>query len=769
MCTSRCGVIATVENGRLTAVNADPHHPNGCICVKGAAAPDIVYSPDRVQYPLLRSRAKSHPDPGWVRVTWDQALNLTALRLNDIKTRSGAEAVVFSRATTAGSAAIDYDGWLQRLANAFGTPNFLTSNHICTWNRRVGSKYTYGIGMPLPDLDHTRCILLWGINPTATSPAQAVRVTRALNRGAKLIVVDPRKTTLAGKADYWLRVCPGTDGELGMAMIHVLLTEKLFDEEFARRWTNAPYLVRNDTGRLLTEADVRNGGHVERYLVWDEQKKILIDCAAGEVAPALFGSFAVRLSNGQTIQCRPALQLLKEAAAEFAPEISEKITTIPAEQVREAVRLFATKKPSCYCTWVGLEQDRDAMQTNRAVCIFYGLTGQFDQRGSNVLFATTPTNPINGRELLPKEKDLIRLGLAEHPLGPPRDTGIVQAARVYDAILTEKPYPVKALIAFGSDALLGHGDPLHGKAALESLEFYVHVDTTINPSAMFADLILPGTTCWERQALLPSFEIAEDTLNWAQFRPPVVNPLYESRSDIEIIFELAERLELSDNFFSGDLEAGFDYQLKPSGLNTKELRAHPRGIRADVQTRYRKYAEIEAASRQPRGFETPSGKIEIYSTTFADEGYAPLPKFVTKQANAEGQAYPLTLTFFRDIHFCDEQHRNIPRLRRTLPDPFLEIHPSTALDQKIRNGDRILLETASGRVQLKAKFNESLHPSVVATVYGWWQSCKELDLPGHDPFSENGANLNLLVPNTDADPISASVAHRGQRCRVSKP
>ena len=769
MCTSRCGVIATVENGRLTAVNADPEHPNGCICVKGAAAPDIVYSPDRVQYPLLRSRPKGDPDPGWVRVTWDQALNLTALRLNDIKTRYGAEAVVFSRATTAGSAAIDYDGWLQRLANAFGSPNFLTSNHICTWNRRVGSKYTYGVGMPLPDFDQTRCILLWGINPTATSPAQAVRVNRALNRGAKLIVVDPRKTTLAGKADYWLRVCPGTDGELAMAMIDVLLTEKLFDAEFTRKWTNAPYLVRNDTGHLLSEADFRDDGRVDTWLVWDERKKFPVNCAADGVSPALFGSFAVRLLNGKTIQCRPALQLLKEAAAEFTPEISEKTTTIPADEVRKAVRLFATEKPSCYCTWVGLEQDRDAMQTNRAVCMFYGLTGQFDQRGSNVLFATTPTNPINGRELLPKEKDLMRLGLAEHPLGPPRDTGIVQAARVYDAILTENPYPVKALIAFGSDALLGHGDPLRGKAALESLEFYVHVDTTINPSAMFADLILPGTTCWERQALLPSFEIAEDTLNWAQLRPAIIKPLHESRSDIEIVFDLAKRLELSDHFFNGDIGAGFDYQLAPSGLSTHGLREYPGGIRADVQTRYRKYAEIEAASRQPHGFETPSGKIEIYSTTFADEGYAPLPKFVTKQTNAEDQVYPLTLTFFRDIHFCDEQHRNIPRLRRALPDPFLEIHPSPAMAQGIHNGAWISLETANGKVKLKAKFNESLHPSIVATVYGWWQSCKELDLPGHDPFSENGANLNLLVPNADADPISASVAHRGQRCRVSRP
>ena len=193
MCTSRCGVIATVDDGRLTQVNADPDHPNGCICVKGTAAPEIVYSPDRLLRPLLRTRAKGDPNPGWVEITWEQALSLAALRLSDIKDNYGAEAVVFSRATTAGSAAIDFDGWVQRLANAFGSPNLLTSNHICTWNRRVGSKYTYGSGIPLPDFDNTQCMLIWGINPPATSPAQAMRITRARNRGAKLIVIDPRK------------------------------------------------------------------------------------------------------------------------------------------------------------------------------------------------------------------------------------------------------------------------------------------------------------------------------------------------------------------------------------------------------------------------------------------------------------------------------------------------------------------------------------------------------------------------------------------------
>ena len=151
MCCARCGVVATVEDGVLKKVSTDPEHPNGCICVKGSAAPEIVYSPDRLQYPVRRTRPKGEQDPGWVRMSWDEAMTLCASRLLDIKARHGAEAVVFSRATPAGSAACDFDGWVARLANAFGSPNVMTTTHICTWNRIWGSKHTYGVPTPSPD------------------------------------------------------------------------------------------------------------------------------------------------------------------------------------------------------------------------------------------------------------------------------------------------------------------------------------------------------------------------------------------------------------------------------------------------------------------------------------------------------------------------------------------------------------------------------------------------------------------------------------------
>jgi anaerobic selenocysteine-containing dehydrogenase len=132
---------------------------------------------------------------------------------------------------------------------------------------------------------------------------------------------------------------------------------------------------------------------------------------------------------------------------------------------------------------------------------------------------------------------------------------------VYRAILTGEPYPVKAMVPFGSDPLLGHGDPGRGRAALERLDFYVHSNMFANPSATLADVLLPASTCWEHAALMPGFRASEDGATWAQFRQPVVKPVYESRSDLEVIFDLATRMDLGAHFFEGDVEAAFNFEL----------------------------------------------------------------------------------------------------------------------------------------------------------------------------------------------------------------
>jgi anaerobic selenocysteine-containing dehydrogenase len=329
------------------------------------------------------------------------------------------------------------------------------------------------------------------------------------------------------------------------------------------------------------------------------------------------------------------------------------------------------------------------------------------------------------------------------------------------------------LIAFGGDPLLSYGDARHGKDALSALEFFVDVDIFASPSSAYADLVLPASTCWEREGLMPSFSTAEETATWAQFKPAVVEPLHESRADIEIVFDLARRLGLNEQFFGGDIDRGYNDHLAPSGLTVAELRANRTGLRVKTKTRYRKFAEIDPQTGRPRGFQTPSGKIEIYSTQFAQAGYPPLPEIEDPCAREGDQSelsneYPLILTSFRLLQFCDQQHRNIPRLRRQARDPFLEINPQTAAALNIQDDEWIKLETPLGAIRLKGKLNSSLHPKVVATQYGWWQDCKELTLPGYDPLTQVGANINLITSNDVSDPISGAVPHRAQPCRVRK-
>jgi anaerobic selenocysteine-containing dehydrogenase len=234
-----------------------------------------------------------------------------------------------------------------------------------------------------------------------------------------------------------------------------------------------------------------------------------------------------------------------------------------------------------------------------------------------------------------------------------------------------------------------------------------------NPSATCADLLLPASTCWEREGLMPSFPTAEETATWAQLRPPVVQPLYRSRSDLEIIFDLATRLGLGEHFFDGDIDAALNHHLAPSGITVQQLRANRVGVRAAGKTRYQKYAEIDPQTGRPRGFQTPTGKIEIYSTRFAKAGYAPLPgmKETGDSSANRGQTsdeYPLMLTSFRLVQFCNHSTATFPACgdsARAALDPS-----GNRCALNIQDQEWVRLETAAGRIRLKAKLNSFFIP-----------------------------------------------------------
>src|SRR5512146_1148406 len=149
LCISRCGSIGVIEDGRLAALEPDPSHPTGkALCAKGRAAPELVYHPDRLLYPMKRTRPKGDPDPGWQRISWEEAMDITATRLRKIAEEHRPESVVFSVASPSTSATEDSPVWFTRLMNAFGTPNLCASMELCGWGHTLASAYTFGASVP---------------------------------------------------------------------------------------------------------------------------------------------------------------------------------------------------------------------------------------------------------------------------------------------------------------------------------------------------------------------------------------------------------------------------------------------------------------------------------------------------------------------------------------------------------------------------------------------------------------------------------------------
>jgi anaerobic selenocysteine-containing dehydrogenase len=766
LCVSRCGCEAVVEDGRLVAIEPDPSHPTGkALCAKGRASPELVEATDRLLYPMRRTRPKGDADPGWQRITWDEALNETATAMRRIAAESGPEAVAFAVTTPSGTAISDAAPWIDRLINVFGSPNNCNATELCAWHRNYARSFTTGTAIGTADYERAGCILLWGHNPSTSLLAAATKVADARARGAKLIVVDPRCIGFAVKADCWLRVRPGTDAAIALAIAGIMIDEGWFDAEFVRDWTNGPFLVRDDNGTMLRSETLAAGGEAGGFVAWDEIRGAPLAYDIGKRrytdAPghlAISGEFVVDTREGP-IRCRPAFELFAAKCHAMSSEDAATVSGVEPNAIREAARLLWHHRPVAHYTWTGLEQQTNATQTDRAIAILHALTGSIDVPGGNVHFAQVPVSDVSGVEFRDPERWRKALGLKERPLGPAVD-GWVTSTDLYGSILDGEPYRVRGLVGFGANLLLSHADARRGAEALCKLEFHVQTDLYLTPTAAYADIVLPIASGWEREGLRVGFGLDQSACEYVQLRPAIVPPRGEARADIDVVFDLAVRLGLGNRFWDGDVESGLAHHLAPSGLTPEILRNTPRGtMRVPLETRYCKY--------QAQGFGTPSGKLEIFSTALQAIGHSPLPEFRAPRLDPTSE-FPLVLTSAKTPIYCHSQHRNLSRLRRVIPDPVVEVNPATARLHEIEQDEWVSISTPRGSVRARAHLNTSLADGVVGGQHGWWQSCPELGLPGYDPLGSEGANINLVIGDEVIDPVSGAAPHRSYPCQLRK-
>jgi anaerobic selenocysteine-containing dehydrogenase len=326
---------------------------------------------------------------------------------------------------------------------------------------------------------------------------------------------------------------------------------------------------------------------------------------------------------------------------------------------------------------------------------------------------------------------------------------------------------------------------------LRKLELAVAADLFMTPTAELCDYVLPATSFLEMSNVTTAFEHRPNGKTHLQYRAAVVQPLAERRSDTWMIFELAKRLGFAEQFWGGDIERGYSHELQPSGITLEQLKNAPCGISLPKDPTYEKHAKPavnppltkgatggfsettgnEKTNNQPRGFATPSRRVELYCLPFAANGISALPEYVEPAISPVSRPelavdFPLVLTNAKFTTFVHSQQRAVSTLRKSSPEPSAEIHPETAERWGVKNKEWMMIETPRGAIKVRARVTATIVPGVVCCQHGWWQDCKELEMPGYDPYSATGANAATLIGADLADPVSGSLPHRSYLCRV---
>src|SRR5262245_41146559 len=317
---------------------------------------------------------------------------------------------------------------------------------------------------------------------------------------------------------------------------------------------------------------------------------------------------------------------------------------------------------------------------------------------------------------------------------------------------------------------MSNADSRRGREAMKALEFSVAADFFMTPTAELCDYVLPATSFLEMANLTTGFKHRPKGKTHFQYRAAVVEPPAERRSDTWIIFQLAKRLGFDEHFWDGDVEAGYAYELEPSGITLEQLKNLPGGISLPREPTHEKHAGKNKAGGT-RGFSTPSKRVELYCHPFAANDIPPLPEYVESAISPVSRPdiaaeFPLVLTNAKFTTFVHTQQRALPSLRKASPEPTADIHPETALRYGVKHKQWMIVESPRGAIKVKARVTSNIVPGVVCCQHGWWQECKELALPGYNPFEPDGANPATLIGTELADPVSGSLPHRSYLCRV---
>ena len=713
LCGYLCGLIAQVQDGRVVSLEPDPtRYPYDPDIVRGCrrcqSNLELLDHPQRMNYPLKRLGKRGSGN--WMRISWNQALDEIAERLGTLRDQYGPETL----STSIGGPHALY--WpLHRFMNLFGSPNNIGIGQIC-WNPAIWiNTLTYGWSIE-NELEPrvTKCAIIWGMNPAESDNSLFWRTVMGYTRsGGKLIVIDTRRTRTAKRADLWLPVRPGSDAALAMGLLHVVIEEKLYDQDFVQDWC--------------------------------------------------FG-----------------FEALKEQVEEFPPQVVAEITGLATEAILKAARLYAKNPPASIISGRGIDQlGHNSIPTHHAIAILRAITGNLDVYGASHLAEMPDFVPEIDLELsdrLPESARARQLGrdhlLLQTYAGydlvrnytqkagkrlPQRYLTSAHPNLVWRAMTTGEPYPIRAMIVMGSNPLLSQADTNLVYQALKSLDLLVALEMQLTPTAMLADYVLPIAGGIER----PVLQTNAGTANIAYGGGAAIEPLYERRTDFDYWRGLGIRLGQVADWPWESFQESLDATFAPIGLTWNDFCQH--GLYYTLPV-YQKHQQQDTSTGAAGGFETPSGKVELYSQILDELGYHALPS--PRSLEPAEPAYPLLLiTGARQQPYYASAFRQVKRLRKMHPTPLVELSQETAAALDLCEGDLAWMETSKGRAQFQVQFAE-MCAGIVSIEYGWWYPELLIQEPQLGGVWLSNANLLTSANFEDCDPLLGQWQFNGLACRV---
>ena len=697
-----CGIKTYVNsNGELVRVEGDENHPitNGRLCVRCLTIRDYVYNPDRVLYPMKRAREDRGKNK-WERITWDEAYDTIAEKVKYFKDKYGAESILVM-----GGTGREGGPMLPAYAHAcLGTPNacYTQSGYSCYIPRVAGT--TYVMGATYPEMDYAgglpgryddpmfklpELIVFWGKEPLPSNGDGLFghAAIDMMRRGSKLMSIDPRVNWVSTRADWHLRLRPGTDAALGMAMLNVIIEEDLYDHDFVDKWCYG------------------------------------------------FEQLAERV---------------KEMPAEKAAEICD----LDANQIREAARVYAAAKPAQIAWGLAIDQKSNGVQAGHCIMALEAITGNID---------------VPGGQLIGDVNDGLELGFGWNNLGPelqskilgikeyPAYVGLVlnaQCDMVLDALEAgddAKYYPFKMGVFEDTNFLAGTcaAQPKRWHDAMvKNLEWCFGIDVWMTPTIQATcEIFLPLSSTVEHDTVVYTHYGASPIMAGAVNKSITVG---DCKGDCEIFYELGLRcMPINFEKYKDYYDFLADYRLayKKSFEELREEVVHQK-------TEMCGYYKYESGRLRPDGmpgFNTPTGRVELYSTMFRQFGEDPLPYYEEPQLSPVStpekmEEYPFVLTTgARTYCYFHSEGKQIPYLREMNPDPLIEINPQDALELGIADGQWVEVASPFGKCVLKAKVSQIVKPGVVHAQHGFWFPEKDPEEPSL--YEVWRSNINELIPH----------------------